>query len=249
MNKFFIANIILLISMLLSFSCTSFSNRKNVQNENLEKVDTIDYHYIWINKSYLSELKKEKSQSKLWDKYKISYIGIAPNDFDLEVSEKFSTHNLYRQMIVNNNLLLISTEDNNAEILKVKWIKKGKSFQIGDDIFIKTKYDDPVCLLEALLYSSTYYLNDKKVVFKKNGGISNLDNYTYFTARQSYQETKSKFDIIELKKDLQLAEAYCAEFKGDTLFLFETMCIEMDATELNCINYKKGPLRYKLIRK
>ena len=79
MNKFFIANIILVISMFLSFSCSNSNNRKNAQKEILLKSDTIDYHYVWINKSYLSELKKEKSQAKLWDKYKIrAYYKWAP---------------------------------------------------------------------------------------------------------------------------------------------------------------------------
>jgi len=80
-----------IVAVLICFSCSKIKSKQDVNNTNKglaitkqdlpasPNTDTIDYTSTWINKGYLDNLLKSKSHAKVWNKYDITCIGLAPD--------------------------------------------------------------------------------------------------------------------------------------------------------------------------
>src|SRR5690606_35712161 len=99
----------------------------------------------------------------------------------------------------------------------------GKSFIINKDTLEKTSLTDLNYILENFLYKGEYLLNGKTVSFDGEGRIKNLGNYIHF--RPEYGENNlDQENIIDLDVD----SLFAAEFRGNTLNIYEFICDEQD---------------------
>jgi|SRR5579859_6961936 len=218
----------------------------------ITKVDTIDFSLVWINKSYLTQLQKLKSHAKLWNKYEISYIGLAPNGQRMEVIKKFWTAYSYKQLIINDGLTLIPDEADGTDTLKVTWIEKETTFVVKNDTLTKTTIDDPVNIIEALLYSGEYILNGKTITVKSNGQVEGFGDYDFLQTQGSDYDLRTinnGLDIVTFKEPFKSSIPFVAEFKNDSLFLSDFICEKYDTMRLYCLAGLKGELKYRLARK
>src|SRR5579859_470304 len=120
-----------ILPLLISLTLYSAFNCSTKKPARISKIDTIDFSVVWINKSYLTQLKRIKSHAKLWDKYEISWLGLAPNNESMILVKRFWSGGGYKQSIINNELKLISDDQNQPDTLRVVWIEKGKTLLIN----------------------------------------------------------------------------------------------------------------------
>ena len=238
----------ILTILLYLFAITFFigcNNNQTILNSRLT-ADTIDYSYTWINKSYLSKLRILKSHAKLWDKYEISCIGLAPSEQEMMILvKKFRVSYGYKQKIVNNELLLYPDEPDQTDTVKVIWLEKGKSFLINKDTLVKTTITDPNSILQSLLYLGTYKFNNKTVTFQSDGTINNFD-YDFLIPENADHNIDGN-DIVELK-NFNERKMFATEFINDTLKIFDFICERFDTLGINCVKGKKGQLKYSLVK-
>ena len=246
---------LIILSSALLFSCSEKQATEEVsavkvesKEENIIPVgptDTIDYNFVWINKTYLSQLKKTGAHGKLWNKFKTFAIGLAPNETDLLLLNDENAGFGYFQQVKDQKLYLIPDSEEN-KTLEVKWLKKGQSFIINIDTLEKTSLTDPNYIVHNLLYKGEYLFNGKTVTFDGEGRIKNLDNFNSY--RPEYgEENLDQENIIDLYVD----SLHVAEFRADTLNLYKFICEERhnDTRSIACKKGHKGKLKYKLIRK
>ncbi len=127
---------------------------------------------------------------------------------------------------------------------EVTMLDGGRKLRIGSDTFVKKT--DNIGIPEQVLFKGSYQLGAGTIVFSEDGTVTGLDNIRYYSIQNDYiGPGYGAVDIIFLGTIKDPQEMYCFEFSGDTLVIYDVMCVEQDANG-TCLDLEKGALKYKL---
>jgi hypothetical protein len=260
---------------MLTFKFTCYSQQ-------VKSIDASIYGY-WITKDYIEEIKKTRNTLNTIKNNPYKILIIKPEvqsedtlkiSFDEPGRSEFSGFNFYKiitetsfnyigysfwkpsniefeqskshkiRLDKNNDLLIATTHS--GQNIKYKRIPE----------FVDEKYMDNLGrIINRILFSDHYLLDNKIVEFKEDGSISGLNDYVSFRVEITYKWDSSLFEnnSIEFIDSSAQGKHYSAtenldnrfyfEFDSDTLNLYEIK--EIKVNEYRLI---KGQLKYKLIK-
>jgi hypothetical protein len=223
---------------------------------NYEALDTaLSFAGIWVNEGYVNDLHITQSP-RLCRADSISCLEIPART--LMVTRYIGGfHDGAADLVVvkSGDQYLFTSPDLSKKYADTIQIFSSTRIKIRDTYLYKLVKGDVTKpdwgILEELLFSGTYHLEDgKKVVFGENDTITGLDLFTHYTPiiDDWYAEINNDVDYIEFQTSENEREKYGYKFFMDTLTIFKTKCLQENSRTKACTFETYGDKVYTLIK-
>jgi hypothetical protein len=134
-----------------------------------------------------------------------------------------------------------------SDSIKIELAVNGTMLILKTDTFLKVK--EHIGIPEDVLFKGEYRYNNSTVQIQNNGSITGLDSAKYYYVENDYiGPGMDNIDIIYLGYTKSEHTPYIFNFANDTLYIYTVKCMEKDENN-DCLDQRKGKLKYKLIRK
>ena len=242
----------LLISILtvaLLFSCSSNEQQSSDTSNRFKTLDTIvPFTGFWLSEKYINTVIKTKSPLHSQDENANS---ITIPSKTLEVTRMVGgLHEGAADMVLvkkSDKFQFYYKYDDTIRDLAydIELISKTK-IKIGNEFFLRVNEN----FLEEILFKGEYIDNKGSLVeFNINGQVKGLDNYKVYSPVYDYNDAAKDVDQVVIGQTDTEGKRYGFKFLGDSLFIYELVCLEFDSLNNLCSKVDYGQLTYKLYRK
>jgi len=242
----------------LLFSCSSNDREKNSNASSPVDIKTLDTTIsiagYWLSENYFNSINEFKSPKKAQDGS--HYINIPDRTLKQTIMiDNFHEGGPFLTILKNQDKYEIWEVQNDSITEQENIIETitPSKIKIGDENFVKINPDTAQSgemILEEILFKGQYLTTDgRRVEFKKNGQLSGLDNFNYYSPIIDYYDTGLQVDQVGLGKSEKDLDWFGFKFNKDTLELYKLKCLTYDSTDNRCVEVDYGELTYKLWRK
>jgi hypothetical protein len=207
----------------------------------------------YINETYLSSIRDQKSPRKAQEGIEECFIRIPENTLT-PTSMIINFHETLTDLIpLNHNGTYELWEKQNDSLSKVRYtitIVSEDKIKIGDHTFVRT---NPVMtggqprILEDILFKGNYELKKgEKVAFKNNGEVTGLGKYKYYAPLIDYFDAGLDIDQVGLGETRDKLTNFGFKFRKNGLDLYELKCKTFDKKEKRCVEVYFGKKAFDL---
>jgi len=240
---------------LLGYNLSSEKTGDNIDT-NIGKVDITKYiktpnncFGFWVNEEYLKALQKTNSTKKA------SEMGV--DDF-YKISANSSVMRLNLHEGGADNILLMTT-NSTGQIFSSDTLEAYFKVEFKDNYLIvesrkylkaPTTKNGLVELVNRIMFSGEYLINDKTIQFQESGKITGLDSIIHYEANLDYIDAGMQYDKIYLQFNSEKEpRTYLYQLVADTLVIYNIDCLTLDEEYDYCLEVKKGTEFMRLNKK
>lgn len=258
---------LILLMLLILVSCNSKTNKKNEahSDENreinsLELQTNIPFSGIYVNEEYLKALIKTKSPRSAQEKC-VECMIIIPNKTLERATMIYNFHEGGGDLTIVKNegkfqlweMAENKPEHHNSDITPLK----DNAIRVFDKTFVKIQdiktsspeMQEPL-IIEQYLFNGIYSDGlGNNIELDKNGKVKGFNNYKNYYPRIDYYDICLDIDQIGFGATQDNYDWYGFKFNGDTLSLYEIICIDYNTDINDCEAVGYGKLKYKFWRK
>lgn len=246
------------ILICLTFLGCNSSSEKTSDNTDIkiEKVDKTEYIEtpntcvgFWVHEEYLKALQQTNSTKKA------SKMGV--DDF-YRISTNSSVMRLNLHEGGADNILLMKTKST-GQIFSSDTLEAYFTVEFKDNYMIvenKKYIKAPTTengfeeLVNRILFSGEYVINDQTIQLQENGKTKGLDSIVHYKANLDYADAGMQYDKIYFQfKNEKEPRTYLYEFIKDTLVLYNIDCLTLDEEYDYCLEVEKGSEFMRLKKK
>ncbi|GHT31348.1 hypothetical protein FACS189434_00910 [Bacteroidia bacterium] len=257
---------ILLLSILLLYSCSPGNNTKQlneevtIADESFKTFDTIvPFAGTWVSEDYYKCLIETKSAKKAQEITDANAI-VIPNRTLQTTNMIYGFHEGSENIFVvkNGNNYEFWSKPADEMFYDIQIISENK-IKIGKIDFMKlsdkTESDTDDMVLNGIgdiLFGGTYTSDGNNIIeFKPDGRVIGFDDFLYYTPILDYYDMAMDIDLINLMKiDEKGSQNFGYKFDRDTLLIYDLNCLEYEEIENKyCAKVDFGELKYKLWKK
>jgi hypothetical protein len=257
--------ILIVLATLFLVAC---NNNKPVSNEISAEVITISndssnivsekdmivpFSGLWISENYYNSLKETRS-TKIAQEFAMMIC--IPNKILQPTSMEYAFHEGSESIYVAKDKSGYYFKSVPAQdVFHTIQIITENKLKIGDNLFLKLSNDFEFSnkrfdkIIGELLFKGVYSTeNGKTVTFGADEELTGLDDFIGYLPILDYYDIERNIDLIILKtSEKDIYQQFGYKFDIDTLFLYETKCVEYNEEE-QCVSVDFGELQYKLLK-